>query len=265
VIITGAAGAAGGIGGAAAAELRRQGARIVGLDVHADGDDVIECDIRDQESVDHAVAAAIEQLGGGLDVLINNAGVGDPQSAGKPPDEKALAVIDINLIGAWRVTSAALAALRESRGRVVNVASGLAHVTAPFATAYTMSKRGLVGYSDSLRLEHGDRLTVTTVYPGFIKTKIHESSADVGIALEGAVPEEDLSEAAATLARAALSPEPIRDLATTRRGTVNYALVRLAPRGVMDRLTRWQAGRLARKGHFDSSEMAADFTAGLRR
>jgi len=158
VIITGAAG---GIGGAAAAELRRQGARVVGLDVHADGDDVIECDIRDQESVDHAVAAAIEQLGGGLDVLINN--------------------------------------------------------------------------------------------------------ADVGIALDGAVPAEDLSEAAATLARAALSPKPIRDLATTRRGTVNYALVRLAPRGVMDRLTRWQAGRLARKGHFDSSEMAADFTAGLRR
>jgi len=49
VIITGGAGAAGGIGGAAAAELRRQGARVVGLDVHADGDDVIECDIRDQE------------------------------------------------------------------------------------------------------------------------------------------------------------------------------------------------------------------------
>lgn len=143
---------------------------------------------------------------------------------------------------------------------MVNVASGLAHVTAPFATAYTMSKRGLVGYSDSLRLEHGDRVTVTTVYPGFIKTKIHEPSAGVGIALEGAVPEEDLSEA-----RAALSPKPIRDLATTRRGTVNYALVRLAPRGVMDRLTRWQAGRLASKGHFDSSEMAADFTAGLRR
>ena len=68
--------------------------------------------MRDQASVDAAVAAAIEKLGGGVDVLINNAGVGDPQSAGAAPDEAALAVIDINLVGAWRVTSAAMQALR---------------------------------------------------------------------------------------------------------------------------------------------------------
>jgi len=262
VIITGAAG---GIGSAATAELRRRGAKVIGLDLDGDGADILECDVRDQESVDRAVAEAVERLGGGVDVLINNAGVGDPQSAGKPPDEKALAVIDINLVGAWRVTSAALAALREARGRVVNVASGLAHVTAPFATAYTMSKRGLVGYSDSLRIEHGDRLTVTTVYPGYIKTRIHDASAVAGMSLDGAVPEEDVADAARALARAALSGRPVRDLATTRRGTVNYALVQLAPRGLIDRVTRWQAGRLARRGHFDSSEMAAEFTAGLRR
>jgi hypothetical protein len=65
------------------------------------------------------------------------------------------------------VTSAALPALRESRGRVVNIASGLAHVTVPFATAYTLSKRGVVAYSDSLRLEHGDRITVPP-RPGFV-------------------------------------------------------------------------------------------------
>ena len=85
---------------------------------------------------------AIEQLGGGVDVLINNAGIGEAQSAGEAPDETALAVIDINMIGPWRVTSAALPALRESRGRVVNVASGLAFLTVPFTTAYCMSKRG---------------------------------------------------------------------------------------------------------------------------
>jgi NAD(P)-dependent dehydrogenase (short-subunit alcohol dehydrogenase family) len=261
VLITGAAG---GLGTAAADELRRQGATVVGLDLQATEDWILECDIRDQDSVDRAVAAAIEKLGGGLDVLINNAGVGDPQSSGDAPDEKALAVIDINLVGAWRVTSAALPALRESRGRVVNVASGLAHITAPFSTAYTMAKRGLVGYSDCLRLEHGERISVTTVYPGYIRTAIHDASKEKGMGLEGAVPAETVEDAGRAFARAALSEKPIRDLATTRSGTMNYALVKLAPRGVLDRLTRWQTRRLARKGHFDDSDMTATFAADLK-
>jgi NAD(P)-dependent dehydrogenase (short-subunit alcohol dehydrogenase family) len=120
---------------------------------------------RDQESVPRAVAEAVERLGG-LDVLINCAGLGTPQSAGAAPDADALAVLDVNLVGPWRVTAAALPALLASRGRVVNVASGLAHITLPFSTAYTLSKRGLVAYSDVLRLEYGDRITVTSVYPG---------------------------------------------------------------------------------------------------
>ena len=113
-------------------------------------------------------------------------------------------MLDVNLIGPWRMTAAALPALRASRGRVVNVASGLAHLAVPFAPAYCMSKRGLVAYSDALRLEHGDAITVTTVYPGYIKTPIHDSSNEDGFALDGLVPEEPLSAAAETLVRAAL-------------------------------------------------------------
>ena len=108
-------------------------------------------------------------------MLINNAGLGIPQSAGRAPDADALAVLDVNLIAPWRVTAAALPHLRASHGRVVNVASGLAHLAVPFATAYCMSKRGLVAYSDALRLEHGDEITVTTVYPGYIRTGIHDA------------------------------------------------------------------------------------------
>ncbi len=114
------------------AELERRGAQVIGLDVNADQDALIACDVRDQDSVDKAVREAITRLGG-LDVLINNAGLATPQSAGLPPDEKALAVIDVNLMGPWRVTSAALPALREAGGRVVNVASGMAFVALPFA------------------------------------------------------------------------------------------------------------------------------------
>ena len=113
-------------------------------------------------------------------------------------------MIDVNLLGPWRVTAAALPALRASRGRVVNVASGLAHLTVPFATAYCMSKRGLVAYSDALRIEHGDAITVTTVYPGYIRTGIHDAARERGLGLEGAVPAERLSDAADTLVRAAL-------------------------------------------------------------
>jgi NAD(P)-dependent dehydrogenase (short-subunit alcohol dehydrogenase family) len=259
VVITGAAG---GIGAAAAAQLRARGASVVGLDING-SDEIIECDVRDQQSVDRAVGEAIERLGGGLDVLINNAGVGFSQSAGAAPDEKALAVLDVNLVGPWRMTAAALPALRASRGRVVNVASGLAHLAVPFATAYCMSKRGLVAYSDALRLEHGDAITVTTVYPGYIKTPIHDSSNEDGFALDGLVPEEPLSSAADTLVRAALG-SPARDLATTRQGAVGYALARRAPRRLMDRLTLRTLRRHVTRGQFDRSEMAREFVERLR-
>jgi NAD(P)-dependent dehydrogenase (short-subunit alcohol dehydrogenase family) len=258
VIVTGAAG---GIGSAACAALRGHGAQVVGLDLHA-GDGVIACDVRDQASVDAAVGAAIERLGG-LDVLINNAGIGIPQSAAAAPDDDALAVLDVNLVGPWRVTAAALPALLESRGRVVNVASGLAHVTVPFATAYCMSKRGLVAYSDALRLEHGDAICVTTVYPGYIRTGIHAAAAKVGIGLEGVVPAERVSDAANTLVRASLGP-PARDLATTRSGTLGYFLARRAPRRLLDGITRARMRRLAARGHFDRAPMAAELRARLR-
>jgi NAD(P)-dependent dehydrogenase (short-subunit alcohol dehydrogenase family) len=258
VLITGAAS---GIGAATARRLREHGAHVVGLDLHADGD-VVACDVRDQAAVDAAVAEAIERLGDGLDVLVNNAGIGLPQSAGERPGEDAGAVIDVNLLGPWRVTGAALPALRASRGRVVNVASGLAFLTVPFATAYCMSKRGLVAYSDALRAEHGDAITVTTVYPGYIRTPIHDAASDLGLGLHGLVPEERLDDAAGTLVRAVLGP-PRRDLATTRRATVNYALLARAPRRLVDAGMRAHLTRMARRGRFREG-LAAAFGARLR-
>jgi NAD(P)-dependent dehydrogenase (short-subunit alcohol dehydrogenase family) len=248
ILITGAAG---GIGSATAAMLRDHD--VIGLDI---GD----CDVRDQAAVDAAVSGAIAKLGG-LDVLINCAGLGTPQSAGARPDADALEVLDVNLLGVWRVTAAALPALLESRGRVVNVASGLAVVTLPFSTAYTLSKRAVVAYSDVLRLEYGDRITVTSVYPGYIRTAIHERSRAAGVPLEGAVPVERVEDAARTLVRAALG-RPVRDIATTRSGGVAYRALRLLPRGLVDRATRARLRRLARRGHFDGG-IAREFGARL--
>ena len=109
-----------------------------------------------------------------------------------------------------------------------------------------MSKRGLIAYSDALRLEHGDAITVTTVYPGYIRTPIHAASQAAGVSLEGTVPAEDVQDAARTLARAALG-RPARDLATTRSGTVAYALARHVPRRLLDAVVRRRLRRLDRR------------------
>ena len=145
----------------------------------------------------------------------------------------------------------------------MNVASGLAHMSMPYATAYCMSKRGLVAYSDALRLEYGGEIDVTTVYPGYIRTQIHASSQAAGFGLEGVVPVEDVADAARALTSAALG-EPARDLATTRQGTLNYALARHVPRRLMDRVISARLRRLARRGHFGDSSMANEMVARLR-
>lgn len=255
-------GGSGGIGRAAAELMRSRGATVVLLDLRPT-DDVIECDVRDQGSVDRAIATATERLGG-LDVLVNSAGIGIPQSAGERPDAEALAVVDINLFGTWRATAAALPELRRNHGRVINIASGLAHLTVPLATAYSASKRGVVAYSESLRIEYGNELeAVTTIYPGYIKTPIHDASAERGIGLDKQVPEEPLSAAAETVARAALG-EPINDLATTRRGTVSYAIVDRLPRRWVHRATVAHMKRMIRKGHFGGG-ISAELAERMRR
>jgi NAD(P)-dependent dehydrogenase (short-subunit alcohol dehydrogenase family) len=259
VIITGAAS---GIGQATMNALRGRGAYVVGLDLKAT-DDLVACDVTDQQSVDAAIAEALKRLGG-LDAVVNCAGIGLPQSATERPGPDALRVIDVNLLGTWRVTAAALPALRASRGRVVNISSGLAHLAVPFATAYGASKRGVVGYSEQLRAEVGDEVTVTTVYPGYIRTPIHEASQSAGIALEGMVPPEPLGAAVGTIVRA-IYGKPARDLATTRRGAQSYAALRFIPKGLVERAVRRQMRAGARKGRFKSTPMTSDLLARLSK
>lgn len=259
VIVTGAAS---GIGAETVRQLRARGAAVVGLDLQAGDGEMLACDVRDQAAVITAVDAAIERLGG-LDVLINSAGIGAGQSAALAPDDGTLATLDVNLLGPWRVCAAAMPALRRSGGRVLNLASGLSHVTFPFAPAYCMSKRGLVAYSDALRYEVGSRVSVTTIYPGYVRTPIHDASSEQGFGLEGLVPAERLEKVAARIVRAALGA-PVRDLATTRLGTLNYAILRRLPRGLVDRLVLGTLRRRARTGRFDDSPLAGEWARSLR-
>ena len=121
-----------------------------------------------------------------------------------------------------------------------------------------------MAYSDALRLEHGDAISVTTVYPGYIKTPIHDASNEDGFALDGLVPEEPLGErrgdARARGARAAPGPRPRHDTP----GGLGYALARRAPRRLMDRLTLTALRRAVSAGQLDRSKMARDFVQRLR-
>src|SRR5687767_683538 len=79
-------------------------------------------------------------------------------------------VIAVNLVGTAAVVRAALPALERSRGRVVTVASTLGLRALPAATAYCASKFGVVGFTRALASELGDRVGVTMLIPGGMKT-----------------------------------------------------------------------------------------------
>ncbi len=257
ILITGAAG---GLGTAATKVLQEQGAKVVGIDKSRRADDagsrMIVADIKDPAAVKLAVAAAIVELGG-LDVLINNAGYLGVHDAGAPPRPEVMEEIEVNLLGAWRVTAAALPALLESQGRIINVASLFAAVNAPFIPGYAASKRALTAYSDVLRFQYGDRVGVTTVYPGYMNTPIHDPAVRQGLSVAKLVSfsvaghtlfsmEESLEAAAHNLARAC-DGRPARDRGLTALGTLTLALARHTPK-LVDWFIGWRLNRLVRAG-----------------
>ena len=175
VIITGAAS---GIGAASVRELRERGCQVVGLDLHgSEADGILACDVRDQAAVDAAVAEAVERLGG-LDVLVNNAGLG----IGNPFLEYELDdfrhVLDVNLTGAF--VCAQVAARRMvaagTGGRIVNVTSVHEHVPLEEASAYCAAKGGLGLLTKVMALELAEHdITVNAVAPGEIATPMTDA------------------------------------------------------------------------------------------
>lgn len=258
VLITGAAG---GFGAPTLTRLRERGVHVVGLDRVA-GEHVIACDITDDAAVDSAVAEAVARLGG-LDAVVHYAGIGTPNDAGGPLLPDAMRVIDVNLLGAWRVTAAALPALLAGRaargghrGRVVFVASELAYLVLPFVSAYSVAKRGMTAYADALRVEYGSELFVSTVYPGYVRTPIHDAGREMGLALEGQVRREEVEDIVGTVVRALTTRRPARDTAGTRGGALELWMGRHLPGLVGVAVVRRLRSRAA-SGRFDSSPIAA--------
>ena len=255
-------GASGAFGTAVRARLRERGWEVSGLDLRADPADpgVLGCDVTDDAAVPAAVGAAIERLGGRLDALVNNAGIGGPASAGDSPGERVRTMLDVNLLGAWRVTAAAIDSLVASRGRAVFVASRMSFIGLPLGAAYGVSKRALVAYADALRAEYGTHVAVTCVHPAMVRTPIHDATRAAGLDLQGFSREEPLERVVDTIAGACEAPRPGRDVAVTRAGRVQLAAARHFP-GVVDRVVGRVLARRIAAGDLDGAGLAAGLRA----
>jgi NAD(P)-dependent dehydrogenase (short-subunit alcohol dehydrogenase family) len=139
---------------------------------------VLELDVTDESSVLTAVRHA-EELTGGLDVVVNNAGVGGGGHMEGFTAEQFHSMFDINVYGVQRVTRAALPAMRKrGRGLILNVSSCLGRVILPFCGPYVASKFALEGMSEGYRYElAGTGVEVSIVQPGGFGTSFMDRMA----------------------------------------------------------------------------------------
>jgi short-subunit dehydrogenase len=185
-------GASRGIGAATAVELARRGAslaiaartkksldavaaqcRDLGAEVH-----VIVADMAQEAEVVAMVAAADEALGG-IDVLVNNAGLGltDPIAELEPADLRY--VFEVNVMAPHVATLAVLPGMiARRRGRIINVGSVASHISSPNLGGYSSTKFALKAITDALRMElSGTGVGATLICPGPIATDFVVNSA----------------------------------------------------------------------------------------
>ena len=142
------------------------GGRSCGLDLE-EGEGTIACDVTDDASVAAAVPRAIERLGGRLDALVNNAGLGGPASAGVAPDEHVRRMLDVNLVGAWRVTAAAIDDARRGAraGRLPRLADGVPRPAARRGLRRVQARGDRVRGRAARRVRHARRASPASTRP----------------------------------------------------------------------------------------------------
>jgi 2-dehydro-3-deoxy-L-rhamnonate dehydrogenase (NAD+) len=180
-------GAATGIGEAIARRFATAGARVAIADLDLAGATQVaesmgasafpvHVDITDADSVRKAVAAVVEHFGG-LEILVNNAGIGGKAA---PLWEQTQAewqrIIDINLTGPFLCSQAVIQHMRDRKyGRIVNIASIAGKEGNPNMTGYSATKAGLIGFTKSLAKEVAlDGVCVNAVTPAVVRTRILE-------------------------------------------------------------------------------------------
>jgi len=178
-------GGARGIGAATAIALADAGARIVIGDLEAEagratadavGGEFVRADISRAADAEALMNAAVDRFGG-LDVLVNNAGVVLAKSALETSEEEWDRVLAINLKGAWLCARAAVPhMIRRGGGAIVNVASNAGLVGFPNAAAYCASKGGLAHLTKAMALDFAPfKVRVNAVCPGHTRTPMADS------------------------------------------------------------------------------------------
>jgi len=183
-------GASGGIGGAIAQALNAQGAevgisgtRVDALDALAgeigEGAHIVPADLSSANGAEQLAKDAADILGG-IDILINNAGLTRDNLAMRLKDEDWQTVLDVNLTSAFRLSRAVLRSMMKARwGRIIGISSIVGVTGNPGQVNYAASKAGMIGMSKSLAQEVASReVTVNCVAPGFIVTAMTDVLTD---------------------------------------------------------------------------------------
>jgi NAD(P)-dependent dehydrogenase (short-subunit alcohol dehydrogenase family) len=192
VLITGASS---GIGRATAIHLADAGFRVfagdppggAAADFEAREVEEVALDVTDADSVAAAAERVSSAVGSaGLQGVVNNAGIGTMGPLEYLSIDQVRRIFDVNVFGALAVTQALLPAIREGSGRIVMIASVVAHLPLPFGSPVSASKAALESFSDSLRRElHSWEIPVVQVEPGSIHTPaVAKLKGDVAAALD---------------------------------------------------------------------------------
>jgi 3-oxoacyl-[acyl-carrier protein] reductase len=182
-------GAAQGLGYAIAERFVAEGARIVLGDVNLEateaaakqlgGDDVavaVRCDVTKADDVDALIKTAIERFGG-LDIMVNNAGITRDATMRKMTEEQFDQVINVHLKGTWNGTRLAAAVMREQKhGAIINMSSVSGKVGMVGQTNYSAAKAGIVGMTKAAAKELAHLgVRVNAIAPGLIRSAMTEA------------------------------------------------------------------------------------------
>ena len=162
--------------GADVALLSRSRDQLEAVAADLDGETLVTVgDVSDTESVNDCIDEVTDAFGG-LDVVVNNAGIVTRDDLSDTPDDDIERVIDVNLHGVIRVARRSLPHLVESEGALLNVASMAAERGIEGLSSYSASKGGVSSLTRQLAIEYGDRgVRVNAIVPGTIKTPVNEA------------------------------------------------------------------------------------------